>query len=110
MRVSREIPNVWLYRNNRVGSGGTTRHISAGINGQADLSGLISPSGRRIECEIKADYFRGHDRQSPVQEAFERRIVGMGGVYVLVTGIIWTTESHPRPDVSEVIERLKKLS
>lgn len=87
------------------GKGGALRRVSAGIDGQGDVSGLIAPTGRRCELEIKADYVRGRDRQSPVQEAFQRRIEAMGGLYVMVERIGWGTNG--RPDVSGVIEKLR---
>lgn len=113
MLVSSELPAVWLWRNNRfvgkaVGAGGKTRHVSAGINGQGDLSGVIAPAGRRIEIEIKAEYAHGRDRQSPVQEGFQRRLEAMGGIYMIVERIGWG--ANGRPDVSECVGRLRKVA
>lgn len=112
LRVAREVPYVWLYRNNRVnakaiGKGGRLRHVSAGIDGQGDLSGLIAPTGRRLEVEVKAEYSKGRDRQSPVQEAFQNRIESMGGVYLLVERIGW---ANGKPDVSAVVEVLRGVA
>lgn len=87
------------------GKGGQLRRVSAGIDGQGDLSGLMGPGGRRVEVEIKAEYVHGRDRQSAVQEAFQRRIETLGGIYLLVERIGWT--SVGKPNVSDVIERLK---
>lgn len=101
---------MFLWRNNRfvgkaVGAGGKVRHVSAGIDGQGDLSGVIAPTGRRVEVEIKAEYGRGRDHQSPVQQAFQRRMESMGGIYLLAERIGWTAVG--KPDVSGVIERLR---
>lgn len=84
------------------------RHVSAGIDGQGDLSGLIAPNGRRIEAEIKADYAHGRDRQSIVQQAFQKRIEAMGGVYLLVERVGWG--ANGKPDVSVVMEQLREAS
>ncbi len=89
------------------GRGGGMRKVDAGIDGQADLSGLIGPGGRRCEVECKADYSRGRDRQSPVQEAFQRRIEAHGGIYFLADHIRWGPDG--KPDVSEVMEKLKTI-
>lgn len=75
--------NIRVWRNNRVktmavGKGGKQRMISAGIDGQADISGIIGPFGRRVEVEVKA----GSDRLSDAQKAFRSMILGLGGVYV----------------------------
>jgi hypothetical protein len=56
------------------------RRVQAGIDGQADISGIVGPSGKRLELEVKC----GKDRQSLEQIAFERMIRERGGVYVLV--------------------------
>lgn len=76
-----------VWRNNRVkamavGQGGKLRMVSAGIDGQGDITGIIclKQLGVRIELEIKA----GKDRQTPVQEAFQRMIENHGGIYILV--------------------------
>lgn len=113
LRVSRELPDVWLWRNNRfvgeaVGSCGKKRHVSAGIDGQGDLSGVIGPNGRRIELEIKAEYANGRDRQSPVQQAFQKRMQAMGAVYLLVERIGWGADG--KPDVSLVMDQLRKVA
>jgi hypothetical protein len=136
LRLQREMPRVWLYRNNRLDadvpmSGGRKRHVSAGINGQGDLSGIIgahpdcicrehppifgetftcpAPThlrGVRIEAEVKADWKSGRDRQSPVQEAFEAKVLSMGAVYTLVDRIGWL---NGKPDLSGVLVRLREL-
>lgn len=113
LRASQELPDVWLWRNNRfvgeaVGAGGKTRYVSAGINGQGDLSGILAPAGRRIEIEIKAEYGRGRDTQSMVQQAFQKRVKSMGGVYLLAERIGWT--SAGKPDVGVVMEQLRKVN
>jgi hypothetical protein len=133
-RVQQELPRVWLYRNNRVnaraiGKGGRTRHVSAGIDGQGDLSGLVSAHpdcicegcppkygevflckapihlrGRRIECEIKAEYSHGRDRQSPVQEAIEVKITSGGGIYLLIDRVGWL---NGKPDLYLALKKLE---
>lgn len=84
-----EIPKFYasslrIWRNNRVdamvpGRNGKPRRVQAGIDGQADISGIIAPHGKRIEIEVKA----GKDRMSDKQIAFKRMIEAHGGIYIL---------------------------
>jgi len=71
------------WRKNRIdamaaGRGGNMRRVSAGINGQADITGIL-PDGRRIEIEVKI----GRDKQSPEQISFQRMIEKNNGVYIV---------------------------
>lgn len=71
------------WRNNRIdamaaGRNGRLRRVQAGINGQADITGIL-PDGRRLEIEVKV----GRDKQSDAQVAFQRMIESHGGVYVV---------------------------
>lgn len=134
LKVPREIPRVWIYRNNRIDAdvpmgGGRKRHVSAGINGQGDLSGVIGPHpdcicwehppvygitfmcpapthlrGVRIEGEVKAKYAKGKDVQSPVQQAFQAKIESMGATYRLIDNVDWL---NGKPDISQVIEEIR---
>lgn len=52
--------------------------LSFGINGQADLSGILE-DGRRLEIEVKAP----KGRQSEDQKVFQKVIERFGGVYIL---------------------------
>jgi len=91
LAVSREFPDVKLWRNNRVdamavGASGRMRRVKAGIDGQADLTGIIGGAsivylknrGNRLEIEVKA----GKDRARPSQLAFSQMIREHGGVYI----------------------------
>ena len=95
---------IWLYRNNRlvadaIGKGGKTRKVSAGIDGQADLSGTLSVEMRtrsgeprivciRCEVEVKADCANGRrDELSVKQHAFRAKILKAGGVYITVRDV-----------------------
>lgn len=109
IRLPKEFPNVKVWRSNRidamaVGKGGKLRRVSAGINGQGDLTG-IAPNGKRIELEVKADYAHGRDKISAAQEAFCAMILGCNGIYILADHIGW---SAGKPDISSVIEELRK--
>jgi hypothetical protein len=57
--------------------------ISFGSVGQADITGIISPTGQRLEIEIKT----GTGRQSEVQKNWENMIKSMGGKYVVVRSL-----------------------
>ena len=54
------------------------RPIRFGVPGQGDISGIIGPSGRRLEIEVKA----GRDKMSPEQQAFRAMVIDRGGVYI----------------------------
>ena len=102
IKVSRELPNVRLWRQN-AGMGLPLAYVHqasaallkgnipaamaalkqrpfrAGVTGTADLSGIAGPNGRRVECEIKA----GGDRQQHEQVSFQAMIEGLGGIYII---------------------------
>ena len=91
-RLLDEIPKrfreVRVWRNNRVkavvtGENGRKRMMDAGIDGQADISGIAGPSGRRVEIEVKA----GRDRLRPDQIAFRNMILSHGGIYIEARGV-----------------------
>jgi hypothetical protein len=87
LAVESRFPGSRVWRQNRVEAmalgRGKPRHVSAGIDGQGDITGVLAPSGRRIEIEVKA----GKDRQSDSQKAFERMIRQAGGIYVLARSV-----------------------
>lgn len=102
LRVSKELPDVWLWRNNRfigkaVGAGGKVRHVSAGIDGQGDLSGLatVTANNKKIAVRVELEVKTHNDRVRPTQEAFGRKIQRMGGIYFVVR------------DVDEAIQEMK---
>lgn len=77
-------PDVRLWRANvgtAVVPGG--RVISFGVPGQADLSGIVIGSGRRLEVEVKGE----KGRQSKQQKSFEEMILRFGGIYVLARSV-----------------------
>lgn len=55
------------------------RKITFGVVGQADISGLFLPSGRRLEIETKVK----KNRQSPEQKIWQAEIERYGGLYIL---------------------------
>lgn len=84
IEIPKRFPSVRVWRNNRVdamvaGRGGKMRRVSAGIDGQADISGIMGPSGRRLEIEVKV----GRDQMRHSQAAFELMIQSHGGVYLV---------------------------
>ncbi len=60
-------------------AGKVTGRFVGAMTGAADLSGIVSPTGLRIEVEVKVDHIH-----TPEQVEFGRIINAMGGVYVLV--------------------------
>jgi hypothetical protein len=57
--------------------------VKFGTPGQGDVSGLVLPSGRRLEIETK--FARG--QQSDDQKSFQRMIERFGGLYVLARSL-----------------------
>lgn len=55
--------------------------IKYGMNGQADLTGIVN--GKRIEIEIKT----GTGKQRDTQKAFEKMITDCGGFYIVIRTI-----------------------
>ena len=134
-RIPEEISRVWIYRNNRLnanatGRGGKHIRLSAGIDGQGDLTAIIQAHpdchceenppvegetftcpapyhlrGQRWDLEVKADYGRSRDRQSPIQEAFELKLKKHGGEYLLVERIGWL---NGKPDLSGLITFIRE--
>lgn len=83
-----------VWRNNRidamaVGSGGKLRRVSAGINGQGDITGILpimvgfTKMGIRLEVEVKA----GKDRVSESQLGFQGMIIDAGGIYIVARSV-----------------------
>lgn len=105
-QIMKQIPFIRCWRNNRIdtiapGKGGKPRKISAGINGQGDICGIIGQSagnnylgGTMLQIETKA----GKDRLSPVQKGFRAMIRKHGGVYMVAR------------NVDEVLEGLKAFT
>lgn len=61
----------------------TSRPIKWGIEGCADISGIIGPRGQRLELEVKAE----GDKQSADQLAFEGMIIRAGGLYLVARSV-----------------------
>jgi hypothetical protein len=57
--------------------------VRFGIPGQADLTGLVASTGRRLEIECK----RPGEEQTDLQRHFESEIKRAGGVYLLVHSV-----------------------
>ncbi|MBV9082489.1 MAG: hypothetical protein JOZ62_07440 [Acidobacteriaceae bacterium] len=88
IEIPERFPNIRIWRNNRikamaVGRGGKQRLVSAGVDGQADLSGILGPTGRRLEIEVKA----GRDELFTAQINFGRMIRDHGGVYLIARNV-----------------------
>jgi hypothetical protein len=92
------IPGVWLWRANTGTAHAGDRWIRFGTPGQADLLGLVN--GLFLAVEVK-----GPDgRQSDAQLEFQRRVVDVGGVYLLandfrstVRHVLELSQRTPRP-------------
>lgn len=74
-------PDVFAWRNSVGAAQLGDRHIRFGLPGSADI--LAVWRGRFLAVEVKA----ARGKQSPKQQAFERRVVGAGGLYVLARSV-----------------------
>jgi hypothetical protein len=88
IEIPAQFPGIRVWRNNRVdvmaaGSGGRMRRVQAGVDGQADITGIIKPSGKRLEIEVKA----GKDRQSAAQVSYDAMIQDHGGIYLVARSV-----------------------
>jgi hypothetical protein len=88
VQIPEQFPQIRCWRNNRVkarvkGAGGRIRFMDAGVDGQADISGIMGPYGRRLEIEVKA----GDDRLSQDQKDFRDMILRHGGIYIEARGV-----------------------
>jgi hypothetical protein len=72
------------------------RPIHYGLEGSADISGVLGPFGVRIEIEIKI----GRDRQSEQQKNFQSMIEQQGGVYIIAR-----TFEQAMDDLGSIIAR-----
>ncbi|MCC7015028.1 MAG: hypothetical protein IT454_20865 [Planctomycetes bacterium] len=77
-------PGLRIWRSNvLVARDQSGRVVRAGVKGQADISGILAPSGRRIEIECKT----AAGRQSPEQRRWQAMIEKYGGIYVLARSV-----------------------
>lgn len=98
IEIPKRFPGARVWRNNRVdvmvaGRGGKPRRVMAGIDGQADITGVwpvAVPSkpfdrlvGFRLEIEVKA----GRDKQSAEQVAFQEMVKKAGGLYLVARSV-----------------------
>lgn len=78
MRIWRQNTGAALTKNGMV---------RFGVPGQADITGLLIPSGRRIEIEVKDA--KGRQRESQIK--FQAMIEKSGGIYILARSVddVW---------------------
>lgn len=81
-------PRVLVWRNNTggmrlTGRDGSRRFVKFGIQGQADITGVVRATGQRIEIEVK----RPGEKQRDAQVIFMNMLRGAGALYFLVTSI-----------------------
>lgn len=73
-----KIEGVEVWRMNTGAARTRTGFVRYGEPGQADLAGLMAPSGRRLEIELKAK--AGKLRSTQIE--YRDRIVRKGGLYI----------------------------
>lgn len=76
-------PRVVLWRQNTGAAAIGKRFVRFGLPGQADISGLIAPSGRALFIEVKSDT----GKQSEVQRTFQRFVERSGAIYILARSV-----------------------
>lgn len=74
---------IRLWRNNSGKANYAGQVVTFGVPGQGDLSGIVFPTGRRLEVEVKSTI----GRQSEQQKNFQRMIETMGGIYILARSV-----------------------
>lgn len=72
-------PRIVLWRQNTGAARIGKRFVRFGLPGQADLQGVIAPSGRALFIECKS----ARGVQSDAQKTFQRFVEKHGGLYVL---------------------------
>jgi len=78
-------PDVLVWRSNTGAMPNPRgRLVRFGVRGSADLTGLLRPSGVRLEIEVKRP---GGGKQTDDQAAYEASIRSAGGVYILVRSV-----------------------
>lgn len=83
LEIPAKFPGSRAWRNNVLVARIDGRVLRAGLKGQADITGIAAPSGRRIEIEVKAD----RDRMRPEQIAFRDAILAAGGIHVIARDV-----------------------
>ena len=80
LAIPERFPGSKVWRINvTAGVAQSGRFVRSGPPGMADISGILAPSGRRIECEVKIS----KDRVSAQQAAFLKMITDSGGIAVV---------------------------
>lgn len=80
--------------------------ISFGLVGAPDIM-IIAPGPKVGGVEVKAEYASGDaDSQRPTQEAWEYRVCGMGGFYILAEDIGWL---NGKPDIGPTLDKLRAI-
>lgn len=77
-------PDLRMWRANvGVARTRTGQFVKFGVPGQADISGILWPHGRRLEIETKS----ATGRQREAQRAWQAMIERMGGLYILARSL-----------------------
>lgn len=75
---------VWANNTGLALSFDSERFIKFGLEGSADILGIIAPHGKFLAVEIKT----GTGRQSSAQINFQKMITSRGGVYILARSVL----------------------
>ncbi len=100
IRLPKEFPNSFSWRNNTGAVKLDTRFVRFGLKGAPDVLAVIR--GRLYGIEIKGP----GDKQSVEQESWAHALETAGGKYLLVDHIAWL---NGKPDISATLDRLKEL-
>ena len=81
------------------------RAFHAGVpKGAADISGLVSPSGRRIEIELKSP----KAKYTEEQKLFGEAIQNLGGIYVFFRMLSNDGDKELEPCINTIREAIEK--
>lgn len=71
--------NFRVWKNHTGATKVGDRFIHYGLKGSADITGIIQPSGQRLEIEVKT----GSARQTKEQRNFGAMVNRFGGIYIV---------------------------
>ena len=77
-------PGMRIWRNNTGALRDERGHlVRFGLQGSADILGIMAPHGRLLAIEVKA----GAGRQSEQQVRFQEMVTNHGGLYILARSV-----------------------
>lgn len=88
--------DVFAFRSNTGVAQKKARFVRFGLKGQADITGVIAPTGRFLAIEAKNEA----GRQTADQKKFQRAVEKYGGLYILARSVAAVVGALPEYDPS----------